>query len=116
MVGGVAQQLAQLVAQALVRLVRGRHAVRLVHDDEIPVDLAQPGQDVLALGEVERGDDAVALQPLVHAELVADVLALEDEELRVELLLQLALPLEGEVRRADDQDALARGRAARARG
>ena len=46
------------------------------------------------------------LQPLVHAELVADVLALHDEELLVELLLQFALPLEGEVRRADDQDAL----------
>ena len=46
------------------------------------------------------------LQPLVDAELVADVAALEDEELLVELLLQLALPLEGEVGRADDQDAL----------
>ncbi len=106
MVRGVAQQLAQLVAQALVRLVGGRHAVRLVHDHEIPVDLAQPGQDVGALRQVERRDDPVALQPLVHAELVADVLALEDQELLVELLLQLALPLEGEVGRADDQDAL----------
>ena len=65
-----------------------------------------PGRMSCALGEVERGDDAVALQPLVHAELLADVLALHDQELRVELLLQLALPLEGEVRRADDQDAL----------
>ena len=65
-----------------------------------------PGRMSCALGEVERRDDSVALQPLVHAELVADVLALHDEELRVELLLQLALPLEGEVRRADDQDAL----------
>ena len=46
------------------------------------------------------------LQPLVDAELVADVVALHDEELRVELLLQLPLPLEGEVGRADDQDAL----------
>ena len=46
------------------------------------------------------------LQPLVDAELVADVLALQDQELLVELLLQLALPLEGEVGRADDQDAL----------
>ena len=59
-----------------------------------------------ALRQVERGDDPAALEPLVHAELLADVLALEDEELRVELLLQLALPLEGEVRGADDQDAL----------
>ena len=46
-VRGVAQQLAQPVAQALVRLVGGRHAVRLVHDDEVPVDLPQPGEDVM---------------------------------------------------------------------
>ena len=45
-VRAVAQQLAQPVAQALVRLVGGRHAVRLVHDDEVPVDLPQPGKDV----------------------------------------------------------------------
>jgi hypothetical protein len=37
---------------------------------------------------------------LVHAELVADVLALHHQELRVELLLQLAQPLKGEVGRA----------------
>lgn len=46
----VAQQLPEPVAQALVRLVRGGHAVCLVHDDQIPMDLAQPGQDVMALG------------------------------------------------------------------
>ena len=65
-----------------------------------------PGRMSGALRQVERRDDLVALQPLVHAELVADVLALHDQELRVELLLQFALPLEGEVGRADDQDAL----------
>ena len=43
---------------------------------------------------------------MVHAELLADVLALHHQELRVELLLQFALPLKGEVGRADDQDAL----------
>src|SRR5207249_3475741 len=35
-----------------------------------------------------------------------DVLPLEHEELLVELLLELALPLEGEVGWTDDQDAL----------
>ncbi len=40
------------------------------------------------------------------AELVADVVALDDHELLVELLLQFALPLEGEVGGADDQNAL----------
>src|SRR5262249_33327347 len=61
---------------------------------------------VLALGEVERGDDPIALEPLVHPKLVADVLALEHQKLRVELLFEFPLPLEGEVGRADDQDAL----------
>ena len=102
----IAKQFSELVAQALVGLVRSRHPVRLIHDDQIPMDLTQPGEDLLALGQVEGGDDSVLLDPLVHAELVADVLTFEHEELRVELLLELALPLEGEVGRADDQDAL----------
>ncbi|MBI3264953.1 MAG: 3-ketoacyl-CoA thiolase, partial [Acidobacteria bacterium] len=37
---------------------------------------------------------------MVHAELVAEVLAFEDKEPGIELLLQLALPLEGQVRGA----------------
>ena len=86
--------------------VGSRHAVRFVDNDEVPPDLPQPRQDVLSLGEIERGDDALLLEPLVHAELVPDLAALEDEELRVELFLQLALPLEGEVGGADDQNAL----------
>ena len=53
-----------------------------------------------------EGDDLLLLQPLVDAELVADVAALEHEELLVELLLELALPLEGQVRGADHEDPL----------
>jgi len=102
-VGDVAQQLAKPIAHALVRLVRRRHAVRLVHDHQVPPHLPEARQDVLALGQVERGDQPVSLQPLVHPELLADITALENQELRVELL---ALPLEGQVGRADDQDAL----------
>src|SRR5262249_8044679 len=63
------------------------------------------GQDLGPLGQVERGDDAVLFEPLVDAELLADVVAAEDDELLVELLLQLALPLEGEIGGADDEDA-----------
>src|SRR5438552_18783988 len=80
--------------------------MRLVHDDQIPMDLAQSREDLLSLGQVEGGNDTALLNPLIYAELVADVLTLEHEELRVELLLELALPLEGQVGRADDQDAL----------
>jgi hypothetical protein len=80
--------------------------VRLVDDNEIPVDLAQAGQDVLALGEVERGDDLPLLKPLIDTELLADIAALQDQELFVEPLSQFPLPLEGEVGGADDEDAL----------
>ncbi len=80
--------------------------MRLVHDHEIPVDLLQPRQDVGAFCQVERRDDAGALEPLIHPELLAQILPLHDQECGVELLFHLALPLEGEVRRADDQDAL----------
>ena len=67
----------------------------------------RPGQDLRPLGQVERRNQLLLFEPLVDAELVADVVALDDEELLVELLLEFALPLEGEVGRGHDQDALA---------
>ena len=106
MVRSIAQQLSQFVAQALVRLVARGHAVSFVHDHEIPLHLAQTGQDLVALGQVQRSDDLLLLHPLVDAELIAQITALEDEELFVELLLELALPLEGEIGRCDDEDPL----------
>ena len=102
----VAQQLAQLVALALVRLVARRHAVGLVHDDKVPVRLPQARQHVVPLRQVQRRDHPRVLHPLVDAELLAQVAPLQDLERLVELLLQLALPLEREVRRDHDQDAL----------
>ena len=78
----------------------------LVHDHQVPAHLPQARQDLLALGEVERGHHRRLLHPLVHAELGPQLAALQHHERLVELLLQLALPLEREVRRGDDQDAL----------
>jgi len=49
-IGAVAQQLAESVASSLARGRRPRHAVRLVDDDEIPMDLTQPGEDILPFG------------------------------------------------------------------
>ena len=77
----------------------------LVHDDEVPPNLAQTWQDILALGQVERCDHLALLQPLVHAELIAYITPSEDEKLLIKLLLQLALPLKRKIRRADDEDA-----------
>ena len=106
-IADVPQQLAEGVASRLAGRRRPRHAVRLVHDDQVPVDLAQAGQDLRPLGQVEGGNQLLLFEPLVDAELVADVVALDDEELLVELLLEFPLPLEGEVGRGHDQDALA---------
>lgn len=102
----VAKQFTELVALALVRLVPGRHAMGLVHNHEVPLDLAQPGQDVLPLREVERRDNPFLLEPLVDTELITQVAPLQDQKLLVEFLLQLPLPLECEIGGSDDQDSL----------
>ena len=46
MIGGVSQELPEPVAQALLVLGVGRHAVGLVDDDEIPRRLAQARENV----------------------------------------------------------------------
>ena len=78
----------------------------LVDNHQVPMDLTQTGQDLQPLGQVQRRDQLFLLQPLVHAELIANVGALENDELLVELLLEFPLPLEGEIRGGDDQDSL----------
>jgi hypothetical protein len=80
--------------------------VGLIDNDEVPVDLPQSRKEFRPLRQVQRRDDPIALHPLVHAKLLPDVLALHHKELRVEFLLQFALPLKGEICGADDQDAL----------
>ena len=65
--------------------------------------LRQSRQDLGALGEVEGGNHLLLLQPLVDAELIAEVAALEHQELLVELLVQLPLPLERQVGGTDDE-------------
>ena len=106
-VADVPQQFAEGIAGRLAGRRRPRHAVRLVHDNQVPVDLAQAGQDLRPLGKVQRRDELLLFEPLVDAELIADVVALDDEEFLVEFLLEFALPLEGKVRWGDDQNALA---------
>ena len=80
--------------------------MRLVHDHQIPADLPEPRQDFVPFGQIEGGDDLLLLQPLVDAELIADVAPFENEKLLVKFLLELPLPLEGQVGRANDHDLL----------
>ena len=105
-IGEVSQHLPQPVPLALVGLVPGGHPVSFVHDHQVPVNLPEPRQDIVPLGQIQRCDDLVLLHPLVHPELASDVASLEHQELLVELLAHLALPLEGQVRGTDHQDAL----------
>jgi hypothetical protein len=37
------------------------------------MNLAEPWKDLAALREIERGNDSIALQPLIHAELAVPV-------------------------------------------
>ena len=106
MVAGVAQELSQRVPGRFTGRGRPRHAVRLVHNHQIPVHLFQAGKDFAALREVKRRQDLLLFEPLVDTELITDVISLDDQEFLVELFLQFSLPLERQVRRADDKDAL----------
>ena len=104
MVSGIPQKLAKRIPGRLARRRRPGHPVGLVHNDQIPVDLPESGQNVLSFGQVKRGDGFLLFKPLIDPKLVPDVAALEDQKLLVELLSQFPLPLEGEIGRANDQD------------
>ena len=51
-VRAVAEQFAEPVAHTLVAFVPRRHTVRFVNDYEVPMDLAQPRQNILPFGKV----------------------------------------------------------------
>ena len=104
MVGAIAEQFAESVARSLFGRGRPGHAVRLVNDHEVPTRLSKSGQNVVPFREIKRGDDPVLLQPLVDAELIANITSFEHEEFLVELLSQFPLPLKRQIRRTDNED------------
>ncbi len=78
--------------------------MRLVDDDEVPVRAEQALLGVLdARDPGDRRDDLIAVLPRVVPVVCAKRLAADDLEALAELVLELALPLECEVRRGDDQ-------------
>src|SRR5690242_17361498 len=79
--------------------------MRLINDHEVPMDLLQARQDRIPLRQVQRGDDLPMLQPLVDTELLANGVALQNDELLVEFFAQLALPLKRQIGGAYDQGA-----------
>ena len=103
----LAKEFAQPIPLALVlRIARG-HAVRFVHDYQIPVlRLTDARQDFLALRQVHRGDELRLFVPHVHAVLDAKIGATQDVKRFLEAVGHFALPLEGKVRGADNEHAL----------
>ena len=107
----VPSSLPELVALRLLHLaaeIGGRHAVRFVADDEVPVwrGLQLRFQFVGARGHVEPHDEAVAFDERIAGERCLDLVAREDVEGEAELLRHLVLPLLDETARRDDQAAL----------
>ena len=76
----------------------------LIDNHQVPVNLPEAWEDWRAFSEVEGGDDMAVLKPLVDAELVPDVGALQHQERLIEFLFELALPLKCQVCRAHDQN------------
>ena len=103
-VGHLGERLAELVGERLLVGAVGAHLVRLVDDDQVPVAAEQALLGVLdARDPGDRRDDLVLLLPGVRAVVGAQHVAADDLEVLAELVLQLALPLEGEVGRRDDE-------------
>ncbi|MBF8306153.1 MAG: hypothetical protein HW398_1341, partial [Acidobacteria bacterium] len=104
--GFLTQQFAEAVALAFVLGVARGHAVRFVHDHQVPViGLAHTRQNLVALGQVHRGDELRFVVPEIHAVLHPQIAAAQDVEALLEFVGHFALPLEGEVGRTHNQDA-----------
>src|SRR2546428_12745855 len=93
----VPQKLPKGIASRLSRWRRPGHTVRFVNDDQIPLHLSKARKDFEPFGQVEGCQNLLLFQPLVHAELIANVVPFYYEEFLIELFLELALPLKGEV-------------------
>ena len=105
-VGHLREGLAQPVGVGLAVLAAGAHLVGFVDDDQIPARAEQAFAGVLDERDPrDRRDDLVAFLPGVLAVVGPQHVAADDVELLAELVGQLALPLEGEVGRRDDQHA-----------
>ena len=108
--GGGAEDLAELVLLGLLDLGTeevGRHAVGLVDDDQVPVGLLEPFDQVFAAGDLVDPAD----EPIPFVEDIAGVGAVEqvlgdDVEAEPELVVELVLPLGDEAAGGDDEDAL----------
>ena len=103
-IGHLRQRLAQAVGVGLVLLAPGAHLVGLVHDDQIPSRPQQAFPSVLDERDPGDGRDRlIVVLPGILAVVGPQQAAGDDLELLAELVGHFPLPLEGQVRRSDDQ-------------
>jgi hypothetical protein len=103
-IGHAREGFTQPIGEGLLVVGVGAHLVGLIHDDEVPVGAEQALLGVLDPGYPgDRGDHLVAILPGVKPVGGTERLAADDLEALAELVLQLPLPLEGEVRRCDNE-------------
>jgi hypothetical protein len=85
----------------------GAHFVRFADDDQIRAAAQQGIFGVFDAGDPpHRGHHLILLLPGIHSIVGAQDVAADDLEVLAELVLQLALPLEREVGRRDDEHPL----------
>jgi len=100
-IGHPGKRLAEPIGVGLTVFAGGAHLVGLIHDDEVPTGAEQAFAGVLDERDPRDGrDELVAFLPGVLAVVGPQHVAADDIELFAELVGQLALPLEGQVRGA----------------
>src|SRR3989338_1949348 len=101
------QSFTKLIGEGLLVCAVGAHLVGLVNNDEVPLAAEEALVGILNPRHPGyRGDDLVLLLPGVRAVIRTKNIAANDLEVLAELILQLALPLEGKTSRRDDKRAL----------
>ena len=104
MVGHLRQGRAQTVGIGLVLFAPGAHLVGLVHDHQIPTGPEEAFSGIFdERYPRDGGDGLVVVLPRVLAVVGPQQAARDDLELLAELVGHFPLPLEGQVRRGDDQ-------------
>src|SRR5438105_12726946 len=99
----LAEQLAKTITLAFMLGISRRHPMGLIDDDQIPVlGLPDARQDLFTLCQVHRGNDLVMIVPEIDSVLHTQVASAQDAERLLKPVVQLSLPLESEICRAND--------------
>ncbi len=106
MISHLGKLLPNLVGQGLVVIGGCTHFVSLINDDQIPaIRFQETLLCTLDAGDPrERGHHLILLVPWIRTIRCPENLSPDNMEVLPELLLHFPLPLEGKVRRGDDEN------------